>query len=99
MERNPLLLFFWSLGLGCNNNDDVLREEISLRVPDGCEIKSRMSSTSSNSTSDSQATNEDGVETPVVQSDEEEVQDDDDLLIPGTPPTEGAGEDQAELAV
>ncbi|XP_036416009.1 dysbindin [Colossoma macropomum] len=87
--------------LACSNDsEDPLREEISLRVPDSCEIKSRMSSTSSNSTSDSQATNEDGAETPVVQSDDddEDVQDD-DLLISGTPSAEGEGEAQSELTI
>ncbi|XP_072522309.1 dysbindin-like [Salminus brasiliensis] len=88
--------------LDCSANDND--EEISLRVPDSCEIKSRMSSTSSNSTSDSQATNEDGAETPVVQSDDEDVQDedvrdDDGLLVTATAPTDGAGEDPSELSV
>ncbi|KAI4905513.1 hypothetical protein NFI96_016527 [Prochilodus magdalenae] len=86
--------------LACgNDSEDPVREEFSLRVPDGCEIKSRMSSTSSNSTSDSQATNEDGAETPVIQSDDEDVQDNDDLLISGTPSAEGEGEDQSEPVV
>lgn len=83
--------------LGCDTDDND--EEISLRVPDSCEIKSRMSSTSSNSTSDSQATNEDGAETPVVQSDEEDVQDDESLLTTAASPADGAGEAQAELSV
>ncbi|XP_026791217.3 dysbindin [Pangasianodon hypophthalmus] len=77
-------------GLGGSSDiDAALREEISMRVPDTCELKSRISSTSSTATSDSQG--EDGAETPVVQSDDEDVHDDDGLLINGTPPASGAG--------
>ncbi|KAM9444051.1 dysbindin isoform 2-T2 [Clarias gariepinus] len=77
---------------GSSDINAALREEISLRVPDTCELKSRISSTSSTATSDSQG--EDGAETPVVQSDDEDVavDDDDGLLIHGTPPANGAGE-------
>jgi len=49
---------------------------VSLRISDPCEIKTRMLSTSSNSTCDSQASNEDGSNTPVVQSDDEDVHED-----------------------
>lgn len=49
---------------------------MSLRISDTCEIKSRMLSTSSNSTCDSQASNEDGSNTPVIQSDDEDVHED-----------------------
>ncbi|KAF7693390.1 dysbindin [Silurus meridionalis] len=76
---------------GSNDIDSALREEISMRVPDTCQLKSRISSTSSTATSDSQG--EDGAETPVVQSDDEDVQDEDGLLINGTPPANCAGED------
>uniref|UniRef100_A0AAY5EIR9 Dysbindin-like n=1 Tax=Electrophorus electricus TaxID=8005 RepID=A0AAY5EIR9_ELEEL len=61
-----------------SDGDDALGEEIFLRVPDNSDLKSWMSSTSSCSTSDSQATNEDGARTPVNQSDDEDVHSDDD---------------------
>lgn len=75
-----------------------LREEISMRVADTIELKSRISSTSSTATSDSQG--EDGAETPVVQSDDEDVHDDDDeeLLRNGTPPANSA-EKESELSL
>uniref|UniRef100_A0A672SJP6 Dysbindin-like n=2 Tax=Sinocyclocheilus grahami TaxID=75366 RepID=A0A672SJP6_SINGR len=44
-------------------------------------IKSRMLSTSSNSTCDSQASNEDGSNTPIVQSDDEDVQEDTEMFV------------------
>lgn len=79
-------------GLGGSSDiDAALREEISMRVPDTSELKSRISSTSSTATSDSQG--EDGAETPVVQSDDEDAHDDDELLINGTPPANRAGEE------
>lgn len=88
------------LGLGSSSGSDpALREEISMRVPDACELKSRISSTSSTATTDSQE--EDGAETPVVQSDEEDVRDDDDddgILLNGTPPANGTGK-QSELSL
>ncbi|XP_019395207.1 PREDICTED: dysbindin domain-containing protein 2 [Crocodylus porosus] len=52
-------------------------DEITLQVPDTTEIKSRISSTSSASTDlNSLDTSEEGAETPVVQSDEEDLQED-----------------------
>lgn len=85
------------LGLeGTSDIDAALRKELTMRVPDPCELKSRISSTSSTSTSDSQG--EDGAETPVVQSDDEDVHDDDELLINGTPPANSAGE-ESELSL
>uniref|UniRef100_A0A8C4TMZ8 Dysbindin n=1 Tax=Falco tinnunculus TaxID=100819 RepID=A0A8C4TMZ8_FALTI len=52
-------------------------EEITLQVPSGAESKSRISSTSSVSTDlNSLDTSEEGAETPVVQSDEEDLQED-----------------------
>jgi len=57
---------------------------VSLRISDPCEIKTRMLSTSSNSTCDSQASNEDGSNTPVVQSDDEDVHEE-SLLQTGVP--------------
>lgn len=93
------------IGLGCSSDiDAALREEISMRAADTCEIKSRISSTSSTATSDSQG--EDGAETPLVQSDDEDVHDDDyddddedeSLLRNGTPPAKSAGE-ESELSL
>ncbi|XP_051489363.1 dysbindin domain-containing protein 2 [Apus apus] len=52
-------------------------EEITLQVPDAAESKSRISSTSSVSTDlNSLDTSEEGAETPVVQSDEEDLHED-----------------------
>ncbi|KAK2529259.1 dysbindin domain-containing protein 2 [Columba livia] len=52
-------------------------EEITLKVPNTAESKSRISSTSSVSTDpNSLDTSEEGAETPVVQSDEEDLQED-----------------------
>ncbi|XP_039591305.1 dysbindin [Polypterus senegalus] len=63
-----------------DEDDDVYKDELTLQVPNPHEIKSRMSSTSSTSTDPySLETNEDGVETPTVQSDEEDAQEDTDL--------------------
>ncbi|CAI5778168.1 dysbindin domain-containing protein 2 [Lacerta agilis] len=75
---------FLSCGTEDNNNVAALlpdsnryEEEISLQVPNSTEIKSRISSTSSASTDlNSLDTSEEGAETPVVQSDEEELQQD-----------------------
>ncbi|KAJ6661125.1 hypothetical protein lerEdw1_016926 [Lerista edwardsae] len=75
---------FLSCGAEDNNNIAPLlpdannyQEEISLQVPNSAEIKSRISSTSSASTDlNSLDTSEEGAETPVVQSDEEELQQD-----------------------
>ncbi|XP_074867474.1 dysbindin domain-containing protein 2 isoform X1 [Carettochelys insculpta] len=72
--------------LGCGTEDSSVpgqpepspfQEEITLQVPSAAEIKSRISSTSSVSTDlNSLDTSEEGAETPVVQSDEEEPQED-----------------------
>ncbi|GAB0197250.1 dysbindin domain-containing protein 2 [Grus japonensis] len=52
-------------------------EEITLQMPNAAESKSRISSTSSVSTDlNSLDTSEEGAETPVVQSDEEDLQED-----------------------
>ncbi|XP_076851745.1 dysbindin domain-containing protein 2 [Brachyhypopomus gauderio] len=85
-----------------SDGEEALGEEIFLRVPDSNALKSRMSSTSSSSTSDSQATNEDGAETPVNQSDDEDVPDDDDneddcLSIIVSPTVKFVEEDQPVL--
>ncbi|XP_015671222.1 dysbindin domain-containing protein 2 [Protobothrops mucrosquamatus] len=75
---------FLSCGTEDNNNVATLlpdsnpfQEDISLQVPNTVEIKSRISSTSSASTDlNSLDTSEEGAETPVVQSDEEELEQD-----------------------
>ncbi|XP_067287179.1 dysbindin [Pseudorasbora parva] len=64
--------------------DGLRRNDVSLRISDPCEIKTRMLSTSSNSSCDSQASNEDGANTPVVQSDDEDVHEG-SLLQTGVP--------------
>ncbi|XP_051531358.1 dysbindin-like [Myxocyprinus asiaticus] len=60
--------------LGHNNVEEggLQRDDVSSRIPDPCEVKSRMLSTSSNSTCDSQASNDDGSKTPIVESDDED---------------------------
>ncbi|XP_056130728.1 dysbindin isoform X2 [Lampris incognitus] len=57
-----------------NNNEKVIRNGLFRHVLEGLEAKSRMSSTSSNSSFNSQNANQNDVDTPVVQSDEEETQ-------------------------
>uniref|UniRef100_A0A8C5U0H3 Dysbindin n=1 Tax=Malurus cyaneus samueli TaxID=2593467 RepID=A0A8C5U0H3_9PASS len=72
-------LFFLTL-LSCPGADaSQCPEEITLQVPNAAESKSRISSTSSASTDlNSLDTSEEGAETPVVQSDEEDLQEDTD---------------------
>ncbi|XP_051957497.1 dysbindin-like [Xyrauchen texanus] len=72
--------------LGHNDVEEggLQREGVSSRVPDACDVKSRLLSTSSNSTCDSQTSNEDRSNTPVIQSDDEDVHED-GLLRTGTP--------------
>ncbi|KAF4107093.1 dysbindin [Onychostoma macrolepis] len=77
--------------------DGLRRNDVSLRISDPCEIKSRMLSTSSNSTCDSQASNEDGSNTPVVQSDDEDVHED-SLLRTGAATANDATKDQSALS-
>lgn len=71
---------------------------MSLRISDPCEIKSRMLSTSSNSTCDSQASNEDGSNTPVVQSDDEDEHED-SLLRTGAATANDATKEQSALSL
>nr|XP_046167475.1 dysbindin-like isoform X2 [Oncorhynchus gorbuscha] len=68
-----------------NNNNEVISQGRSPHNTGGCVGKSRMSSTSSTSSTNSQNTNEDGRETPVVQSDDEDVNDGTLLLMGSTP--------------
>ncbi|XP_029540086.1 dysbindin-like isoform X2 [Oncorhynchus nerka] len=70
---------------GNNNNNEVISQGRSPHNTGGCVGKSRMSSTSSTSSTNSQNTNEDGRETPVVQSDDEDVNVGTLLLMGSTP--------------
>ncbi|XP_068576340.1 dysbindin-like [Cebidichthys violaceus] len=58
---------------GNNNNNEVISNGLFRHVLEGLDAKSRASSTSSNSSSDSQTTNANGRDTPVVRSDDEET--------------------------
>lgn len=58
------------------------QDGLTLLVPSGTSVKSRMSSTSSAASYDSQGTNDEGAETPTVQSEDEDGQSDDLLLTP-----------------
>ncbi|KAA0707917.1 Dysbindin Biogenesis of lysosome-related organelles complex 1 subunit 8 [Triplophysa tibetana] len=73
--------------------DDFHRNITPSGIPDSCEFKARMLSTSSNSTCDSQASNEDGSNTPVIQSDDEDLHED-HFLQTGTPTGKDATSDQ-----
>ncbi|XP_036388703.1 dysbindin-like [Megalops cyprinoides] len=81
----------------------LYKDGLSLPVPNGChKMKSRMSSTSSGSTDPySLDTSEEGVETPVIQSDDEEVQADTLLLMttPSGKDEEEEEEEEKDLAV
>ncbi|XP_021425349.1 dysbindin isoform X2 [Oncorhynchus mykiss] len=70
---------------GNNNNNEVISQGRSAHNTGGYVGKSRMSSTSSTSSTNSQNTNEDGRETPVVQSDDEDVNVGTLLLMGSTP--------------
>lgn len=64
----------WLTGHGNNNNnEEVISNGLFRHVLEGLDAKSRMSSTSSISSSDSQTTNANGGDTPVVRSDDEET--------------------------
>ncbi|XP_071018280.1 dysbindin-like isoform X2 [Oncorhynchus clarkii lewisi] len=67
---------------GNNNNDKVINQGRSLHYTDGCDGKFRVASTSS---TNSQNTNEDGRDTQVVQSDDEDVHVDTVLLMRSPP--------------
>ncbi|XP_058859545.1 dysbindin-like [Acipenser ruthenus] len=85
-----------SIATALADDSDVYQDEITLQVPR--EAKSRTSSTSSTSTDPySLDTSEEGAETPVVQSDDEDVQADTELLrAPPLPKEED--EDQPDHA-
>ncbi|XP_073682275.1 dysbindin isoform X2 [Garra rufa] len=78
--------------------DGLRSNDLSLRISDPCEGKSRILSTSSNSTCDSQVSNEDGSNTPVVQSDDEDVHED-NLLRTGSPTASDATKEQSGLSL
>ncbi|XP_063071881.1 dysbindin [Engraulis encrasicolus] len=61
---------------------DEEEDGLTLLVPSGTAVKSRMSSTSSAASYDSQGTNGEGTETPTVQSEDEDGQSDDLLITP-----------------
>uniref|UniRef100_UPI00398EDA0F dysbindin-like isoform X1 n=2 Tax=Pristiophorus japonicus TaxID=55135 RepID=UPI00398EDA0F len=61
-------------------DEQFYNREITLKIPNSAETKSRMSSTSSNFTDPNSLESSDGAETPIVQSDEEDVQVDTALL-------------------
>lgn len=77
-KEPPEAFFFLLLPLSPPGADaSQCQEEITLQVPNAAETKSRISSTSSVSTDpNSLDTSEEGAETPVVQSDEEDLQED-----------------------
>ncbi|GAA6221823.1 dysbindin-like [Lates japonicus] len=58
---------------GNNNNEEVISNGLFRHVLEGLDAKSRMSSTSSNSSSDSQTINANGGDTPIVRSDDEDT--------------------------
>lgn len=63
-------------------DDEPGKDGITLHIPSSASVKSRMSSTSSAASYDSQGTNGDGAETPTIQSEDEDVPSDDLLLTP-----------------
>ncbi|XP_038658824.1 dysbindin isoform X1 [Scyliorhinus canicula] len=84
-DQEALDVFLNSSMDGCEGStlpdEQFYNSEITIKVPNSAEIKSRMSSTSSNSTNPT-SLELDGDETPIVQSDEEDVQVDTALLTP-----------------
>ncbi|KAJ8360842.1 hypothetical protein SKAU_G00173670 [Synaphobranchus kaupii] len=88
-----------------DDDDDEEKQEdeghmkgISLQVPESCEVKFRMSSTSSASTDPcSLDPSEEGGETPVIQSDEEEVHSD-HLLLTATSPAKDQEEEKPSVS-
>ncbi|MEQ2235229.1 hypothetical protein ILYODFUR_000260 [Ilyodon furcidens] len=82
-DQDPVDVFFSSVGEegvlssplpASNNNEEAIRYGLFQHVLESLESKSRMSSTSSDSSSDSQAANVNGGDTPLVASDNEETQ-------------------------
>lgn len=63
-------------------DDEPDEDGFTLHVPSSASVKSRMSSTSSAASYDSQGTNGEGAETPTIQSEDEDGPSDDLLLTP-----------------
>ncbi|XP_016331793.1 dysbindin-like [Sinocyclocheilus anshuiensis] len=97
-EEGSLTSSLPALGHTDIEEDGLRRSDVSLRIADPCEIKSRMLSTSSSSTCDSQASNEDGSNTPIVQSDDEDVHED-SLLRTGASTANNATKEQSALSL
>ncbi|XP_062318333.1 dysbindin isoform X1 [Osmerus eperlanus] len=72
-------------GINNNNHDGIIKRGLHRCIHSSCDGMSRVSSTSSTSSSDSQNANKDGGETPVVQSDDEDMQADRLLLMDTSP--------------
>lgn len=75
-DQESLDVFFSSVaeeGQGNNNNEETISNGLFRHVLESLDAKSRMSSTSSNSSTDSQPVNINGVDTPVMESDDEET--------------------------
>ncbi|XP_078092454.1 dysbindin isoform X2 [Mustelus asterias] len=82
-DQEALDVFLNSSMDGCEASDEQFYNSgITIKVPNSAEIKSRMSSTSSSSSDPNSLELMNGDETPVVQSDEEDVQVDTTLLTP-----------------
>ncbi|XP_041748968.1 dysbindin isoform X1 [Coregonus clupeaformis] len=79
---------------GNNNNNEVINQGRSRHYNDGCDGKFCMSSTPS---THSQNTNEDRRDTPVIQSDDENVRVDTHLLM-GSPPGKDEEKDRSILS-
>lgn len=60
-------------GQGNNNSEETISNGLFRHVLESLDAKSRMSSTSSNSSIDSQTVNVNGVDAPVIESDDEET--------------------------
>lgn len=76
-SKPPKAFFCYHTALFSGADASQCPEDITLQVPNAAESKSRISSTSSASTDlNSLDTSEEGAETPVVQSDEEDLQED-----------------------
>ncbi|XP_047204252.1 uncharacterized protein LOC124857159 isoform X2 [Girardinichthys multiradiatus] len=82
-DQDPVDVFFSSVGEegvlssplpASNNNEEAIRNGLFRHVLESLESKSRMSSTSSDSSSDSQAANVNGGDTPLVATDNAETQ-------------------------
>ncbi|KAM4741930.1 dysbindin-like [Anableps anableps] len=97
-DQDPVDVFFSSVGeegvlsspLPASNssNEEAIRNGLFRHVLEALDSKSRMSSTSSDCSSDSQAANANGVDTPLVGSDNEETQSSAVMMRDGSPEDE-----------